>query len=164
MQIFLTGATGFIGGALALALQERGDEVRALVRSPEKAQDLEAAGIELILGGLGDVDTIDSALAGCDAAIHNAAIYEVGIKKSQHPAMYASNVQGTENVLGAALRAKTPKVVYVSTVGAFGNTRGKVVDETYGTRTTATPPTTRRPRSSPTTRPAGSSTRTGCRA
>ena len=131
MKIFLTGATGFIGGAVALALQERGDEVRALVRNREKAQDLEAAGVALVPGGLSDVDTIASALKGCDAAIHNAAVYEVGIKKSEHPAMYAANVEGTENVLGAALRAKTPKVVYVSTVGAFGNTKGQVVDETY---------------------------------
>jgi dihydroflavonol-4-reductase len=131
MKVFLTGATGFIGGALALALQERGDEVRALVRNLEKAQDLEAAGVELIQGGLSDVETIASALEGCDAAIHNAAVYEVGIKKSEHPAMYAANVEGTENVLGAALEAKTPKVVYVSTVGAFGNTKGAVVDENY---------------------------------
>jgi dihydroflavonol-4-reductase len=131
MKVFLTGATGFIGGAIARALRERGDDVRALVRSPEKAQDLEAAGVALVQGGLGDVATIESGLEGCDAAIHNAAVYEVGIPKSEHPAMYAANVEGTENVLGAALRAKTPKVVYVSTVGAFGNTRGEVVDETY---------------------------------
>ena len=45
--------------------------------------------------------------------------------------MYAANVEGTENVLRAALEASTPKVVYVSTVAAFGNTKGEVVDETY---------------------------------
>ena len=45
--------------------------------------------------------------------------------------MYEANVVGTENVLGAALDAEVGKVVYVSTVGAFGNTRGQVVDETY---------------------------------
>jgi len=131
MKVFLTGATGFIGGALALALQERGDQVVALVRSLEKAQDLEADGVQLVQGGLGDVAAIESALEGCDAAIHVAAVYEVGIPESEHAAMYAANVEGTENVLGAALRAKTPKVVYVSTVAAFGNTGGKVVDETY---------------------------------
>src|SRR3954451_10705152 len=131
MKVFLTGATGFIGGAVALALQERGDQVVALVRSLEKAQDLEADGVQLVQGGLADVATIESALEGCDAAIHVAAVYEVGIPESEHAAMYAANVEGTEHVLGAALRAKTPKVVYVSTVAAFGNTRGEVVDETY---------------------------------
>ena len=45
--------------------------------------------------------------------------------------MREANVGGTENVLGAALEAKVPKVVYVSTVGVFGNTHGKIVDESY---------------------------------
>jgi nucleoside-diphosphate-sugar epimerase len=132
MRVFLTGATGFIGGAVALALQERGDQVVALVRTPEKAQDLEADGVELVQGGLGDVATIEKALEGCDAAIHNAAVYEVGIKKSERPAMYEANVVGTENVLGAALDAKIAKVVYVSTVGVFGNTQGEIVEEGHG--------------------------------
>jgi dihydroflavonol-4-reductase len=70
-------------------------------------------------------------MTGCDAVIHGAAIYEVGIPASEHEAMRQANVVGTENALGAALDAKVPKVVYVSTIGAYGNTRGKVVDETY---------------------------------
>ena len=131
MRVFLTGATGFIGGAIARALRARGDDVRALVRSPEKAKDLDAAGVELVAGSLSDRDAIRSALEGCDAAIHNAAVYEVGIKKSERPAMYEANVVGTENVLGAALEAKTPKVLYTSTVGIFGNTQGEIVEEGY---------------------------------
>jgi nucleoside-diphosphate-sugar epimerase len=58
-------------------------------------------------------------------------VYEVGIPKSQRTAMYESNVLGTERVLRQALEQKIPKVVYISTVGAFGNTHGEVVDETY---------------------------------
>ena len=131
MRVFVTGATGFIGGAVARALRERGDDVRALVRSPEKAGELEAAGVELVAGSLSDRDAIVAALEGCDAAIHIAAVYEVGIKKSERPAMYEANVTGTENVLGAALEARTPKVVYTSTVGVFGNTKGEVVEEGY---------------------------------
>ena len=129
MRVFLTGATGFIGGAVAGALRARGDDVRALVRSPDKAGELEAAGVELVAGSLSDRNAIVSALEGCDAAIHIAAVYEVGIKKSERPAMYQANVTGTENVLGAALEAGTPKVVYVSTVGVFGNTEGEIVEE-----------------------------------
>jgi nucleoside-diphosphate-sugar epimerase len=131
MQVFLTGATGFIGGAIAKALRERGDDVRALVRSPDKAKELEGAGVELVAGSLADREAIRSAMEGCDAVIHNAAVYEVGIKKSERPAMYEANVVGTENVLGAALDAKVPKVVYVSTVGVFGNTKGEIVEEGY---------------------------------
>ena len=70
-------------------------------------------------------------MEGCDAVIHAAAIYEVGIPASQRQAMREANVGGTENVLGAALEAKIPKVVYVSTVGIFGNTHGQIVDESY---------------------------------
>jgi nucleoside-diphosphate-sugar epimerase len=58
-------------------------------------------------------------------------MYEVGIPKSRRPAMYEANVQGTENVLAVALELKVKKVVYVSTVGAFGNTAGRIVDESH---------------------------------
>jgi dihydroflavonol-4-reductase len=129
MQVFLTGATGFIGGAVARALRDRGDEVRALVRDPERGRDLDELGVKLVQGDVTDREGIADALQGCDAAIHGAAIYEVGIKRSEHSRMYAANVEGTENVLRAALEAGTPHVVYVSTVAAFGNTHGETVDE-----------------------------------
>jgi nucleoside-diphosphate-sugar epimerase len=58
-------------------------------------------------------------------------MYEVGIPESQHAAMYEANVVGTENVLGAAKEAGVPKIVYVSTCGAFGNTHHQIVDEEY---------------------------------
>ena len=131
MKVFLTGGTGFIGGHVARKLRERGDEVRVLVRSSAKAEPLVALGCEPVIGDLSDTAAIATGLEGCDAVIHGAAIYEVGIPESEHRAMYESNVLGTENVLRAALEAKTPKVVYVSTIGAYGNTHGEVVDETY---------------------------------
>lgn len=131
MKVFLTGATGFIGGHVARKLAERGDEVRALVRSPEKARDLVERGCELVAGSLSDEAAIRDGIAGCDAVIHAAAIYEVGIRPERRPAMREANVGGTERVLGAALEAGVGRVVYVSTVAAFGNTRGEVVDETY---------------------------------
>jgi dihydroflavonol-4-reductase len=129
MQVFLTGATGFIGGAVVRALRDRGDDVRALVRDPERARDLDEIGVDLVVGDVADREPIAEGLKGCDAAIHGAAMYEVGIKRSEHPRMYAANVEGTENVLRAALEAGTSRVVYISTVACFGNTRGEVVDE-----------------------------------
>jgi len=105
--------------------------VRAYVRSVEKGRALEQIGCELVIGDLSESTAIAAGLEGCDAAIHGAAVYEVGIPQSEHRAMYEANVLGTERVLRAALEAGTPKVVYVSTVGAFGNTHGEVVDETY---------------------------------
>src|ERR1700738_4397401 len=101
MKIFLTGGTGFIGSEVARRLRARGDEVVALVRNPARAADLEEIGAELVAGELSDVGAIRAGMAGCDAVIHGAAIYEVGIPRSRRAAMYEANVQGTENVLGA---------------------------------------------------------------
>ena len=131
MKVFVTGATGFIGGRVVRDLRARGDEVVCLVRSPEKAQDLAELGCVLFEGDLADDVAMRSGMAECDALIHGAAVYEVGIPKSQHTAMYEANVLGTERVLRSAQEEKIPRIVYISTVGAFGNTHGKVVDETY---------------------------------
>jgi nucleoside-diphosphate-sugar epimerase len=131
MKVFLTGGTGFIGGVLARQLRGRGDDIACLVRSPGKAAELAELGCEIVAGDLGDREAQRAAMEGCDAAIHAAAMYEVGIPASQRPAMREANVAGTENVLGAALAAKVPKVVYVSTCGAFGNTHHQIVDESY---------------------------------
>ena len=127
----MTGATGFIGGRLAAKLRERGDEVVALVRNPDKAGDLQRAGVELLEGDLTSVDAIHQGARGADAVFHGAAIYKVGIPKSQHEEMYETNVRGTERVLDAAAQAGVPKIVYVSTINVFGNTRGEIVDESY---------------------------------
>ena len=131
MKVFVTGGTGFIGGHVIRALRARGDEVRALVRNPDKGRPLAELGCELVSGSLESRAAIASGMEGCDAAMHGAAVYEVGIPESEHRAMYEANVLGTENVLRAALDAKVPKVVYISTVAAFGNTHGEVVDESY---------------------------------
>lgn len=131
MKVFLTGGTGFIGGEVVRQLRERGDDVVCLVRNPEKGAALTGLGCELVAGDLGDAEAIRAGMEGCDAAIHAAAMYEVGIPAKQHPAMWEANVAGTERVMEAALQAGVPRVVYVSTVGVFGNTHRQVVDESY---------------------------------
>ena len=131
MKVFVTGGTGFIGGHVIRALRARGDEVRALVRNPDKGRPLAELGCELVSGSLESRAAIASGMEGCDAAIHGAAVYEVGIPESEHRAMYEANVIGTENVLRAALETGVGRVVYISTVAAFGNTHGEVVDESY---------------------------------
>jgi dihydroflavonol-4-reductase len=131
MKVFLTGGTGFIGGEIARQLRARGDEVACLVRDPERAAELSALGCTLVPGDLSDDEAIQAGMAGCDAVIHAAAMYEVGIPARQRPAMYEANVRGTERILRAVLEEKIPRVVYVSTVGIFGNTHHEIVDETY---------------------------------
>jgi dihydroflavonol-4-reductase len=131
MRAFVTGGTGFVGGHLARKLRERGDDVVALVRSPGKATQIRELGCEIVEGDLSDEDVIRKAVVGCDAVFHVAAMYEVGIPVSEQPAMYDANVKGTERVIDAAVDAGVPKMVYVSTIGVFGDTHGKVVDETF---------------------------------
>jgi len=134
MKVFVTGATGFVTGTVTLQLLARGDEVRALVRDASRAQTLARAGVDLFTGDLSDGGALHRGMAGVDAVVHGAAMYEVGIPPSRRPAMFAANVTGTEHVLEAALDAGVRRVAYISTVAVFGNTQGQVVDESY-TRT-----------------------------
>jgi nucleoside-diphosphate-sugar epimerase len=131
VRVFVTGATGFVTGRVTMQLLARGDEVRALVRDPSRAQTLTRAGVALVAGDLGDGDALRRAMDGVDAVVHGAAMYSIGIAPSLRPAMFAANVTGTESVLEAALAAGVRRVAYVSTVAVFGNTQGRVVDETY---------------------------------
>ena len=129
MRVFLTGGTGFIGGHAARQLRERGDDVVALVRSPDKATALRELGCELVAGDLSDDAAIAKGVAGAEAVVHAGAVYKVGIPKSEYPAMFEANVAGTERVLDAAVSAGVPRIVYVSTCAVFGDTHGKVVEE-----------------------------------
>lgn len=129
MRIFLTGGTGFIGGEVARQLRARGDDVRALVRTPSKAAELEAQGCELVQGDLSDEAALVRACQGRDAVVHCAAVYEVGIPDSRRDELVDANVRGTERVLGAALTAGLDRAVYVSTVAVFGDTGGHVAHE-----------------------------------
>ena len=131
MRAFVTGATGFIGVRLARRLRDRGDDVVCLVRSPAKAGELTSIGCELVQGDLSSVDVMRDAMKGCDAVFHCAGDYRIGIKKDQAGVMEDTNVRGTERVIDAAVAAEVKRIVYVSTIAAFGNTRGEIVDEHY---------------------------------
>ena len=131
MKVFITGGTGFIGSEVVGRLRARGDQVVALVRDPSRARALSDAGSDLVTGDLESEDVIAAALSGCNAVIHCAAIYEIGIPASRRPAMYAANVTGTERILRLARQGGVARVVYVSTINAFGNTEGRVVDEAH---------------------------------
>lgn len=129
VKVFVTGATGFIGGRMTRLLVDRGDDVVALVRNPAKAADLADAGVTLIEGDLTSLDAIEQGVRGAEAVIHGAAIYKVGIPGHEREAMFDANVRGTARVLDAAVQANVPRIVYVSSVVAFGDTAGAMVDE-----------------------------------
>lgn len=130
-RYFVTGATGFIGGELTKQLIGRGHQVVALIRSPHKALLLKALGVELHAGDITDRESLRAPMQGVDGVFHVAAWYKVG---GVEPAAEAINVGGTRNVLETARALGIPRIVYTSTVGVFGDTRGQLVDESYYTR------------------------------
>jgi dihydroflavonol-4-reductase len=129
VRVFLTGATGFVMGAVARALRDRGDEVVALVRSPSRATSLRGLGCELVAGDVVDPSGAVGDMRRCDALIHGAAIYEIGVSPARRREMEDTNVTGTRRIIDAARAAGVSRIVYVSTIAAFGNTHGEVVAE-----------------------------------
>lgn len=130
-RILVTGATGFVGRAVVTRLLERGDHVVAPVRDPGRARDLADEGVEVLGDDLSSVQRLAEHLHECDGAIHAAGSYRVGITREERGAMWDANVGVTTRFLDAAELAATPRIVYVSTVNVFGNTKGRIVDEKY---------------------------------
>jgi nucleoside-diphosphate-sugar epimerase len=126
---FLTGATGFLGGVLARQLVERGHVVRAIVRTPAKADALRALGVQLVAGDVTDEASLRDPMRGADGVFHVAGWYKIGLRDSS-PAR-AVNVDGTRNVLQLMRDLRIGKGVYTSTLAVNSDTRGRLVDETY---------------------------------
>jgi len=116
--VFLTGATGFIGGRLARALDARGYRLRCLVRRPERAAPLAALGAELLVGDVTDADIVARGLAHAAFAFHLAGRYEFGAVDAA--ALERANVEGTRSFLEALRREPVERAVYVSTTQALG--------------------------------------------
>lgn len=129
MRYFLTGATGFLGGALARILIERGHSVTALVRSPEKCSKLKALGAAMVPGDITEKESMREAMRGCDGVFHVAAWYQVGAR-GRTPA-WRINVDGTRNVLELMKELNVPKGVYTSTIGINSDTHGTAPDESF---------------------------------
>jgi nucleoside-diphosphate-sugar epimerase len=129
MRYFVTGATGFIGGRVARLLVEEGHEVVALVRSPDKAKDLAALGVQLSPGDITDKESVKRGLKGADGLFHMAAWYKVGVKDKSIAEKI--NVEGTRNVLEAMKELGVSRGVYTSTLAVNSDTKGQLVDEGY---------------------------------
>ncbi|GEO25966.1 dihydroflavonol-4-reductase [Alicyclobacillus acidoterrestris] len=129
MRALVTGATGFVGYHVAVALRSSGHSVRALVRSPEQHADrLGAQGIEVAVGDLATGQGLEAAVAGCDAVFHVAAHYS--LDRRDTAIMHAVNVEGTKRVLDAVRKAGGPRLVYTSSTAAVGlRDDGKPADE-----------------------------------
>lgn len=126
---FVTGGTGFIGSRLIALLAARGVEVRALARSQAGMEKVKALGAAPVQGDVTEPGSMKEAMRGCDVVFHVASVYEVGLRyKAQ---MEKVNVDGVRNVIETAWKAGVPKIVFTGTVGVFGDTRGRIVDETH---------------------------------
>ena len=122
MRAFVTGGTGFIGGALVRALLAAGHSVTALVRSPSAS----VPGAVLVHGDITDAASLD-AMKGHDGVFHLAAWYALGVR--DRALMERINVGGTSHVLAAAARFDIPRVLHCSTVAVLGRLADGVSDE-----------------------------------
>lgn len=128
MKVLVTGGTGFTGSHLVRRILERGDEARVLDNQRGLVLDeLEAAGAEILLGSITDAEVVNRAVEGCEVVHHLAAAFRQLNVPAKH---YRDvNVQGTRNVMEAALRSGTRKVVYCSTQGVHGHVENPPGDE-----------------------------------
>jgi dihydroflavonol-4-reductase len=121
MKAFVTGATGFVGSHVARALAEQGADLRLLVRPTSPTANIEGLRGDRVVGDLCDLESLKSAMAGCDVVFHVAADYRLWARDPRE--MYRSNVEGTRNVIQAAQLASVRRVVYTSSVSTMGFTR-----------------------------------------
>jgi dihydroflavonol-4-reductase len=126
-RVFVTGASGFIGGALTKRLLERGDEVVGLARSDEAARKVAAHGAEVASGDLLNEDSIAAGMVGCELAYHVAGMNSHCPPDPQM--MLRVNVDGAEAAVRAAARAGIARMVYTSSAAALGEARGSVGTE-----------------------------------
>jgi dihydroflavonol-4-reductase len=118
MKALVTGATGFVGGAVARALVESGIDVRVLARAGADLQNLQGLPVERVEGDLRNPASLRKALTGCRQLYHVAAHYALWAKDPS--IFYDINVTGTKNLLDAAREVGTERIVYCSTIGAIG--------------------------------------------
>lgn len=118
MRAFVTGGTGFIGGAVVRHLLQAGHRVRALVRPGAGTRQLDGLPVERVAGDLSDGQALRGAMAGCGWVFHVAALYSYwGYRPDD---FYQANVEGTRRVLEAARMAGAERIVYTSSVSALG--------------------------------------------
>ena len=122
MKALVTGATGFIGAAVARVLLESGTEVRVLVRENSNLGNLEGLQTETVSGDLQDISSLHKALRGCQHLYHVAAHYALWAKNPK--IFYQVNVDGTRHLLQAAGDVGVERIVYTSTIGAIGLPEG----------------------------------------
>src|SRR5947207_13906491 len=123
----VTGATGFVGSAVARALLKAGHKVRVLARPDSDRRNLAGLAVEIAEGSLEHAESLGAAVAGCRYLFHVAADYRLWVPD---PApMFRVNVEGTRALMLAALDAGVERIVYTSSVAVLGILKGGIADE-----------------------------------
>jgi dihydroflavonol-4-reductase len=128
MRVFLTGSTGFIGSHVARAYAEQNVELRLLTRKTSSLAAIKSIPAQIVVGDLGQPESLRSAIRGCDVLVHVAADYRLWVRDPK--LMYAVNVEGTRDLLRIAREEGIAKVVYTSSVATMGfKADGTIVNE-----------------------------------
>ncbi len=132
MKVFITGATGFVGGHVARELLSRGADLRILTRRTSNLANLEGllsgSDAKTVIGDLLQPDSLRNAIRGCDAVMHVAADYRLWVRDPD--TMVRTNVEGTRALLRIAREENVPRFVYTSSVATMGfKTDGTIIDE-----------------------------------
>jgi dihydroflavonol-4-reductase len=136
VNALVTGAGGFIGGAVVRALQCRGARVRLLLRPGTEPNVPDPRDLEIVRADLRDAEAVRAAARGCDAIFHAGAIYSFSAPAAE---VLAVNVGGTRNVLQAAREERVARVVYTSSIATVGGMRdGRPANE--GDQPVGSPP------------------------
>jgi dihydroflavonol-4-reductase len=128
VRVFITGATGFVGGHVARTYASEGASLRLLTRQTSRLDSLAGIDADTVVGDLREPEKLRSALTGCDALAHVAADYRLWVRDPDE--MYAANVDGTRELLKIAREVGVQRVVYTSSVATMGfKSDGSIVNE-----------------------------------
>jgi dihydroflavonol-4-reductase len=127
LKTFLTGATGFVGSHVAQQLSDAGADLRLLVRSTSRRDNIAHLRADVVVGDLRDTASLRKLMDGCELVFHVAADYRLWAKDPQE--MYAANVNGTQAILQGAREAGVRRVVYCSSVATMGFGNGDLITD-----------------------------------
>ncbi|MDN7183731.1 NAD-dependent epimerase/dehydratase family protein [Caballeronia sp. SEWSISQ10-4 2] len=128
-RVLVTGASGFVGSAVARIARERGFDVRVVIRKTSSRQNLEGLDAEVVIGDMRDETSMRAAMKGVRYLLHVAADYRIWARDPGE--IERANLEGTEATMRAALAEGVERIVYTSSVATLKvSPAGEIVDET----------------------------------